>query len=132
MRDKPLIILGLVIFLILITFPAWYNVINGKATYVPDPVVREGQGDCIADGDWMRANHMDVLNEWRDLVVREGVRVHETEDHRRFNMSLSYTCMDCHSNKEEFCDRCHDYLDVDPYCWECHLEPALMTPGEDH
>ena len=33
------------------------------------------------------------------------------------------SCMSCHSNKDEFCDRCHDYLAVKPYCWECHVEP---------
>ena len=27
-------------------------------------------------------------------------------------MSLSNTCLDCHSNKAEFCDRCHNYASV--------------------
>jgi hypothetical protein len=31
--------------------------------------------------------------------------------------------MGCHVNKSEFCDRCHDYTAVTPYCWECHVEP---------
>jgi hypothetical protein len=31
--------------------------------------------------------------------------------------------MDCHSNKKEFCDTCHDYSSVTPYCWSCHIEP---------
>ena len=46
-------------------------------------------------------------------------------------MSLSGTahtkdggsCMSCHANKDKFCDRCHDYLAVKPYCWDCHVEP---------
>jgi hypothetical protein len=38
-------------------------------------------------------------------------------------MSLTRTCLDCHSNKAEFCDRCHTYMAVDPYCWDCHVEP---------
>ena len=29
-------------------------------------------------------------------------------------------CLDCHSNTAEFCDRCHDYASVRPYCWHCH------------
>ena len=41
---------------------------------------------------------------------------------KTYNMSLSNTCMDCHDNKAEFCDRCHDYASVRPYCWDCHIE----------
>jgi hypothetical protein len=37
-------------------------------------------------------------------------------------MSLSNTCLDCHSNKAEFCDRCHNYASVSPYCWDCHID----------
>jgi hypothetical protein len=33
------------------------------------------------------------------------------------------TCLECHSNKTKFCDQCHNYLDVQPYCWDCHLVP---------
>jgi hypothetical protein len=38
-------------------------------------------------------------------------------------MSLQNTCMQCHPNKAEFCDRCHNYASVKPYCWDCHVEP---------
>jgi len=31
--------------------------------------------------------------------------------------------MDCHNNKTKFCDQCHNYAGVSPYCWECHIEP---------
>ena len=33
------------------------------------------------------------------------------------------TCMGCHKSKERFCDRCHEYSDVTPPCWECHVAP---------
>ena len=72
----------------------------------------------------MRARHMDLLDDWRDRVVREGERVYVSDlSGASHEMSLSNTCMDCHSNKAEFCDRCHDYMAVDPYCWDCHVEP---------
>jgi len=72
----------------------------------------------------MRASHMDLLNQWRDDVVRVGNRDYKsTLTGKTFDMSLSRTCMDCHSNKADFCDRCHDFLSVDPYCWDCHVEP---------
>jgi len=31
--------------------------------------------------------------------------------------------MKCHSNKKEFCDKCHNYMAVVPYCWSCHIAP---------
>jgi len=71
----------------------------------------------------MKANHMDLLNQWRDDVVRKGVRIYKAGNGRKFEMSLSNTCMNCHSNKSEFCDECHGYGGVDPYCWDCHIEP---------
>ena len=33
-------------------------------------------------------------------------------------------CVKCHSNKERFCDRCHDYAGVKPTCWNCHIVPG--------
>ena len=35
--------------------------------------------------------------------------------------SLSNNCMECHSNKSQFCDQCHNYVAVVPNCWGCHL-----------
>jgi hypothetical protein len=70
----------------------------------------------------MRADHMTLLNEWRDLVVRENQRTYTATDGTEYEMSLTKTCLDCHSNKEEFCDKCHTYADVSPYCWDCHVE----------
>jgi hypothetical protein len=66
---------------------------------------------------------MTLLNEWRDKVVRGEDRIYVSASGKPFNISLSETCMNCHSNKAEFCDRCHDYVDVSPYCWDCHVEP---------
>jgi hypothetical protein len=41
---------------------------------------------------------------------------------KEFEMSLQKTCMKCHTNKAEFCDKCHNYASVRPYCWDCHIE----------
>ena len=80
----------------------------------------------MKSADYMRTLHMDLLNEWRDEVVREGARYYTASSGKKYEMSLSNTCIDCHSNKTEFCDQCHNYLAVTPYCWECHIEPELM------
>ncbi len=127
MNDMGKIIAGLIIFLIIITFPLWYNIINGKAGYKPElEILTANEADrdaCVESTEYMREKHMDLLNKWRDDVVRKSLRVHTAPDGKKYNMSLSFTCMDCHSNKANFCDKCHNYLSVDPYCWECHLTP---------
>ena len=72
--------------------------------------------------EYMKAEHMQLLDVWRHNVVRNGERMFVNAEGKLFNMSLSNTCLDCHSNKEEFCDRCHDYASVRPYCWDCHID----------
>jgi hypothetical protein len=72
----------------------------------------------------MRPYHMDLLNQWRDAVVRDGDRIYVSSTGERFEMSLSNTCMDCHVSKVNFCDSCHNYVGVSPYCWDCHVEPV--------
>lgn len=125
MYNAGKIIGGLVIFGVLMTSPLWYNALTAAPTDAPklDPPPN-GSTRCVESKEYMRANHMDLLNEWRDEVVRKGERDYaSTVDGRSFEMSLSRTCMDCHSNKAEFCDRCHTFLAVSPYCWDCHVEP---------
>ncbi len=123
MYDAGKIIGGLIIFLILITFPIWYNASSGQTDNVPDPKIITDAKMCVEDAAYMKTNHMNLLNDWRDLVVRDGIRYFDAPDGNRYEMSLSNTCMSCHSNKSEFCDQCHNYLSVDPYCWDCHIEP---------
>lgn len=134
MNDWWKILTGLVIFLILITFPIWYNMANGKAAYRPDPQILTedvpGKDQCVMPADYMRAKHMDLLDEWRDKVVREDDRIHVAPSGKRFERSLSNTCLDCHENKDTFCDRCHNYMDVSPYCWECHIVPKEVKPWQ--
>jgi len=123
MYDGGKVIIGVVVFLALITFPVWYNVANDRAGYTPE-LDRAVRGDsCVRDSAWMVGNHMDLLNSWRDEVVRQGMRFETGADGTVYEKSLSYTCLDCHQNKDKFCDRCHDYMGVTPYCWDCHIVP---------
>lgn len=121
MYDSPKVLLGLVIFLVLITFPIWYNVAKGTADYVPELEKAKGNA-CVADTTYMRSFHMDLLNTWRDEVVRHNQRVYTAPDGTKYNKSLTHTCLNCHT-KDKFCDKCHNYLKVDPYCWDCHVVP---------
>jgi hypothetical protein len=55
--------------------------------------------------------------------VRQGQRTYVATDGKEYMVSLTNTCMDCHRDKAKFCDRCHDYVQVSPTCWNCHNTP---------
>ena len=116
------IVVGLVVFLVLITFPIWFSWFHGELGARPE-LVLPPEGKCVEDTEYMRHWHMDLLDEWRDQVVREGKRMYVASDGQKYEASLSLTCMRCHDDKSKFCDRCHDYMGVSPYCWDCHVEP---------
>ena len=91
---------------------------------IPFPAIAMGQGDtCVEDTDFMRRNHMDLLDHQRDETVINGVR---TEQH-----SLK-ECINCHvvkgpdavavtvSSPQHFCRSCHDYAAVSVDCFQCH------------
>ena len=122
----------MVIFILLITFPFWYG--KGKATPPPalsidTPVIAQlPEKRCVEETAFMRANHMKLLNAWRDEAVREGRRVYTAKDGRTFEKSLTGACLQCHSNKEQFCDRCHNYVGAKPACFDCHIVPGEVKP----
>ena len=80
-------------------------------------------GQCVRETQWMRRNHMDLLQHDRDMTVREGIRV--------VDGSLS-ECVACHANQntaggfmpvdsnDQFCAGCHDYTSVSLTCFQCH------------
>ena len=121
MYNKGTIIPGLLIFVLIVTFPIWYNALS--AGEQPEPKLPDGYKECVAPASEMRDNHMKLLNEWRDEVLRDGERVAITVDGKEYRKGLQMACMQCHTNKETFCDTCHDYVSVKPYCWDCHLTP---------
>ena len=123
MYDGGKIITGLIIGIVLLTYPFWSNL--GKASPRPEIVLPAKSKQCVESKEYMRNKHMQVLDLWRDSTVRAAKRVYMTDDGRAITMSLQNTCMspDCHAKKSEFCDRCHDYTGVRPYCWDCHMPP---------
>lgn len=151
MYDGAKIIAGLVIGVGLLMAPFFYNA--GKAAKAPEPELTakaKEAGECVAPRDYMARYHMQLLDDWRNTAVRGGERYYDTSEktlhlqvledivdasasagERHYNpvkqkiyyKSLQLTCLDCHSNKSKFCDQCHNYIGVTPYCWECHLQP---------
>ena len=125
MNDKKIIMTGVAIFVLIVIGPFWYNYVFGKVGPAPDPVLTpkaKAAQQCVRSTEFMRADHMKLLDLWRLTVVRDGERIYVNEQGKQYTMSLSNTCLDCHSNKTEFCDRCHDYASVRPYCWDCHID----------
>jgi hypothetical protein len=118
MKDKPIIISGIVVVVVVLTFPFWYALGSGRNNAPPE--LDKPPGKCLEDVEYMRAHHVDLLKEWRELVVRDGKKY----DPKRpgCEMSLTKTCMSCHTNRATFCDRCHNYADVRPACWDCHVD----------
>ncbi len=125
--SKSAIFTGLVIFIIVALFPFWINL--GETTPAPEPELSakaKAAKKCVLDKMDMRANHMSLLDEWRDSVVRDSKRKYTNADGKEFQMSLSTgdtSCIGCHEDKSKFCDKCHNYASVTPYCWECHTDP---------
>jgi len=93
-----------------------------QAGDAPKPVITKAvKGEqCVEDTEYMRKNHMKLLNVHRDKTVIEGVR---TPKH-----SLK-ECINCHASeqtgsvaaaKEDFCVSCHSYAAVKIDCFDCH------------
>jgi len=130
--DGGKILIGLAVFLAFALFPFYNNIgkVNAKPELKTDtPAIQEwekanGKKECVESKEFMRAEHMQLLNNWRDAVVREMYRQYVSKTSgKRFDMSLQNGCMHCHSNKKHFCDQCHNYMAVKPYCFDCHIQP---------
>jgi hypothetical protein len=125
---KNMIMGGLAVFVLAVLSPFWFNMVTTTQA-APEPELlgnAKKATKCVLDKYDMRANHMSLLDEWRDAVVRDADRIYVAANGHSFNMSLSTgenSCLGCHEDKAKFCDSCHDYTSVTPYCWECHTNP---------
>lgn len=146
MHDAGKVVAGIAVFAGLVTAPIWYQASVGGAVQPLDlsrdfPVVRPGAPgfedlpadlalnpdgtprECVEPTEFMRANHMAILDRWRDQVVREDVHDYRSTTGKTWpHLTLTGTCLKCHQKKAEFCDRCHDRAGEKPYCWDCHLD----------
>ncbi len=121
MYDTGKIAIGVLATLTAVTFPFWFAVATG-AGQAPELELPSNHDRCIESTEFMRSSHMQLLTDWRDSVVREGVREYTATDGRKFEMSLTKTCLDCHTSRQNFCGRCHEYVGASPNCWDCHLD----------
>ncbi len=126
--DGKKIIPGLVLFLGLFTFPLWHNLASGKMDYVPKlklPTDKDKK-ECVEPKDVIRVRHKTLLEDWRNSVVRNAGKTYVASNKKKYTMSLNRTCMNCHRDKAEFCDQCHNYAGVTNKCWDCHVYPKQL------
>jgi hypothetical protein len=124
MRDSGRIIFGVVVFLGVVTFPVWHTLGRNGGSSAPKLELPKDSSRCVEETAYMRAHHMELLDEWRDEVVREGKKEYTSSAFgTNHEMSLTKTCMGCHTSREKFCAECHAFVSVEPTCWNCHLEP---------
>lgn len=137
--DKGPIMLGLVLFVVVMLVATVYNLMNGKAGAMPKLDKPTHAKSCVKPAKWMRENHMKLLDDWRNEVVRNGNRATIVVDGKRYEKSLTKGCLKCHTSKTRFCDQCHKWAGVsrtgsELNCWHCHIIPnqphtAVKTAG---
>ncbi|MBM3161741.1 MAG: sulfur reduction protein DsrJ [Chlorobi bacterium] len=113
---------GLLLFLLAALYAFRHQESMAESAAAPAPSGVVDSSACIAPKEFMKANHMRVLAEWRHSSVREGNRVWVAPDGRKIDKSLN-TCLNCHSSNRMFCFNCHMYANVKPNCWNCHISP---------
>ncbi len=142
--DMPFIVLGVMVFVALMLGATVANRGLGKFRSKPALELPRDAKRCIRDTAFMRSNHMKLLNDWRDAVVRGEVRKEKiprrdatgkvVKDaagktvYQTIERSLTKTCLRCHDNPKAFCDRCHVYAGVTRpggslKCFHCHIMP---------
>lgn len=122
MFDAGKVLAGLAVFGALTTGPVWWALGrdgNGAPPELQKPV---GEKHCIEPTAFMRARHMELLDEWRQAVVRADEHVYVASDGKRHDISLTGTCLRCHTEPDKFCNRCHQYAGVEAFCWDCHQQ----------
>lgn len=118
------VILFIGLFVLLVAAPLIVNF--GNASAAPEPNVDTSAIDaldkkeCVESTEYMRSSHMQLLDSWRNDVVRDGATEYTGANGQVYEISLDDTCLGCHTNREEFCDKCHEYSSVELYCWDCH------------
>jgi len=126
MYDMKKFLLMAVIFIGAATLPFWYGLLAKSELPVPD--TSNAGTSCVEDRGYMRTQHMVLLHQWRDSVVRENNRTYTNSHGVSFEKSLSKTCLGCHESKEKFCESCHRSAGVDLYCFDCHNSGKNAMP----
>jgi hypothetical protein len=122
MRDAGRVVGGIIVACAVAAVPVWFVAARGAKTVALPKALAGDQ--CIESREDMRKHHPALLAAWRERVVRNGDRVHDKADGRQVRISLTGTCLGCHGNAAQFCDKCHARAAVTVSCWGCHPPAA--------
>ena len=117
-----------VIVLLVLLFPLGYSIacrVIGQDPGLAGPFLERPDARfdrCVKATEYMRFHHWELLKELRDETVRLRKRMDITVD----------DCRKCHSNREGFCNRCHDAVNLKPDCWGCHYYPETPEAETNH
>lgn len=117
LKEKPNTV-AVTIAVVIIMFPVAYSLISyvfagGTQPAGPFVVMPDKKYDkCVRDTEYMRFHHWELLKD-----MRERVR-NRTRGEINFDR-----CRECHTNRDTFCNRCHDSVNLQPDCWGCHYYP---------
>ena len=123
MYNAKAVYIGIIILVVLLSAPFWAGLF-GKSYTETGVSKPEAEESCVEDAQFMRAQHMRLLNEWRDEALRNENRTYVAKNGQKWEISLQNTCMKCHTDYNGFCDKCHLSNSVRPYCWTCHIIPT--------
>ena len=143
-RPSAIAAVALVLVSLLVVLAGLNDVLDaaqdeGVAKGVPMPVIPRGAGDsCVYDTEFMRRNHMTVLQHQHDEP--------DLEDIRSKGHSIK-ECVGCHAvmrpdarpdarpvtadSPEHFCRSCHDYAAVKIDCFDCHDSRGRRSLWQD-
>lgn len=117
--DNKLRLIAIAIPILIILLPIGYSI----ASYIfvqdnPNPQLflerpDEKYKECVKDTEYMRHHHWELLRGIREEIVRYGVR-------SEINLNK---CRECHTSRENFCDKCHNTVSLTPDCFGCHYYP---------
>lgn len=108
-----------VILVLLIILPLVYSVVShvfAQSSQVEEPFLQMPDPKykkCVKETEYMRYHHWELLRGIREEVVRHGIRG---------DVGLGM-CKDCHTSREQFCNKCHDAVSMTPDCFSCHYYP---------
>lgn len=122
MYNAKYVIAGIIVFVAIFSSPFWMGAFSGSYSR-PDVVLPKDKKECVEPVEYMRAEHMQLLNTWRDEALRKENREYVASNGKKWEISLQNTCMKCHNDASQFCDKCHVSNSVYPYCWTCHVLP---------
>jgi hypothetical protein len=134
--DRPWILAGLGVFVVLVTVPFWANHAVGAAARGPGLVLPAGEAQCVLPNDAMVASHVGLLLQWEHEMDTDVLERHHTftaSNGRHYAISVERTCLGCHgtaasSSAEGFCTQCHSYVGAAaPSCLSCHQDAGVRA-----